>query len=136
MKLAAASENVDGSWTDSAEHMHRRGELSDKGLHRIALLGAFGALIANTDRHHYNVALFPTDDRYDVAPAFDQLPMAFAPPASGNLRHAAISPPHATVNTLEVWDEARSLANEFWCRATEQELSDQMAAIAREHAGR
>lgn len=136
MTLAAASENVDGSWTDSAEQMHRRGELSDEGLRRIALLEAFGALIANTDRHHYNVALFPADDGYDVAPAFDQLPMAYAPPASGNLRHVAIRPPHATVNTLEVWNEARSLANEFWRRATEQALSDQMAAIAREHASR
>lgn len=25
---------------------------------------------------------------------------------------------------LQVWDEARSLANEFWRRATEQDLSD------------
>lgn len=136
MSLAAASGSVDGSWTDSAANMRRRDELDDQGLHRIALLDAFGALIANTDRHHDNVSLIPTARGYDVAPAYDQLPMAYAPPASGNLRSTAIRPPHAAVNTLEVWDEARSLAREFWHRATELRLSDQMAAIVREHAGR
>lgn len=110
--------------------------MSDESFHRIALLDAYGALIANTDRHHYNVSLFPIDDGYSVAPAFDQLPMAYAPPASGNLRNAAIRQPHAAVNTLDVWDEARALASDFWRRATEQQLSDQMAAIAREHASR
>jgi len=134
--LAAAGEVVDGSWTDSAEGMHRRGELSDESLYQIALLDAYGALIANTDRHHYNVSLFPTDNGYRVAPAFDQLPMAYAPPASGNLRNSAIDHPHAAVNTLDVWDEARSLASDFWRRATEQQLSDSMVAIVREHARR
>ena len=71
-----------------------------------------------------------------MAPAFDQLPMAYAPPASGNLRNAAISQPHAAVNTLEVWDEVRSLAREFWQRASEQRLTDSMQAIVREHASR
>ncbi|MDZ7769964.1 MAG: HipA domain-containing protein [Woeseiaceae bacterium] len=132
--LAAPSGNVAGSWTDSAEQMHRRGELNDEGLHRIALLEAFGALIANTDRHHHNVSLFPTDDGYVVAPAYDQLPMAYAPPASGNLRMAAIRPPHAAVNTLQVWNEAHVLARKFWRRAADQQLSNSMAAIVREHA--
>lgn len=136
MTLAAAFENVGGSWTDSAEEIRRRGELSEESLRRIALLDAFGALIANTDRHHHNVSLFPTDDGYDVAPAFDQLPMAYAPPASGNLRNEATRQPHPAVNTLDVWDEAGGLANEFWRRANEVQLSATMQAIVREHAGR
>lgn len=134
--LAAVSGNAAGSWTDSAEGMRRRGDLSDESFYRIALLDAYGALIANTDRHHHNVALFPTASGYRVAPAFDQLPMAYAPPASGNLRNAAIRPPHAAANTLDVWDEARALASDFWRRATAQQLSDHMSAIVREHASR
>ena len=82
--LLATSERVHGTWADSAEQMHRQGELSDESLRQISLLDAFGALIANTDRHHYNVSLYPSQNGYDVAPAFDQLPMAYAPPASGN----------------------------------------------------
>lgn len=136
MTLAAASGSIDRSWTDSAERLHRHGQLSDEGLHRIALLDAYGALIANTDRHHYNVSLFPTGRGYKVAPAYDQLPMAYAPPASGNLRNEAIQRPHPAVNTLSAWDEALALAREFWRRAAEQRLSDSMKTIAREHAAR
>ena len=136
MSLAAASEQVDGTWTDAAEGMQRRGELSDDALQQIALLDAYGALIANTDRHQYNVSLFPTKGGYSVAPAFDQLPMAYAPPSSGNLRNSAIAEPHPAVNTLAVWEEAQELAAEFWRRGSEQRLSDSMQAIAREHAGR
>jgi len=60
--------------------------------------------------------------------------MSYAPPASGNLRNEAIRQPKATVNTLDVWDEARAYANEFWQRASEIQLSDSMQAIVREHA--
>ena len=134
--LAAAAESVNGSWTDSAETLHRNGELNDAGLQRIALLDAFGALIANTDRHHHNISLYPTDAGYDVAPAFDQLPMAYAPPASGHLRNDAVSQPYITANTFAVWDEARELAKEFWQRASRQQLTNSMTAIVQEHARR
>ncbi len=135
MSLAAASEQVDGTWTDAAEGMQRRGELSDESLHRIALLDAYGALIANTDRHQYNVSLFPAESGvYTVAPAFDQLPMTYAPPASGNLRNSANNDPRPAVNTLAIWGQAQELAAEFWRRASEQQLSDSMQAIVKEHA--
>jgi hypothetical protein len=136
LTLAAASQQVDGTWTDAAEGMQRRSELSDEGLQRITILDAYGALIANTDRHQYNVSLFPTETEYTVAPAFDQLPMAYAPPASGNLRNSAIAGPRPAVNTLAVWSEAQELAAEFWRRAGEQRLSDSMRSIIREHADR
>jgi HipA-like C-terminal domain len=134
--LAAASERVYGTWTDSAEEMHRRDGLGAGSLRQIALLDAYGALIANSDRHHYNVSMFPTQNGYDVAPAFDQLPMAYAPPASGNLINAAISRPRAAVNTLDVWDEARGLADDFWHRAAQQELTGSMQRIVRTHSRR
>ncbi|GAB4114501.1 MAG: type II toxin-antitoxin system HipA family toxin YjjJ [Wenzhouxiangellaceae bacterium] len=144
MSLAAAGQGIGqgidqgsaGSWTDTAEKMHRRGELSGSCLRRLALLEAYGALIANNDRHHHNVLLYPSAHGYELAPAFDQLPMAYAPPASGNLINVTIAPPRASVNTLEVWDEAHRLANEFWRRATTLKLSRPMAEIAREHARR
>ncbi len=132
--LAGTSARLDGSWTDAAEELRQRSELSDEIVRRIALLDAFGALIANTDRHHTNICLFPAEDGYTLAPAFDQLPMAYAPPASGNLRNAAIDEPRPAVNTLDVWEEARRLARDFWRRASEQQLTPSMQAIIREHA--
>lgn len=136
MTLAAAAEKVDGSWTDAAEQMHRRELLSDNDLHRIALLDAFGAQIANSDRHHHNLVLFPDDDAYSIAPAFDQLPMAYAPPASGHLRHEPVDRAAPAVNTLDVWDEAGKIAANFWRRAADLELTESMREIARDHAAR
>jgi len=131
--LAAASARTGIPWTDAAEELERDDLLSGNDNQRITLLDAFGALIANTDRHLYNVLLYPTETGYTLAPAFDQLPMAYAPPASGNLRNSAATTPRPTVNTLAVWDDARTLANEFWQRASEQRLSDSMQAIVTEH---
>ena len=133
MTLAAASGRVGIPWTDAAQELERNNLLGGNDYQRITLLEAFGALIANTDRHLYNVLLYPTNTDYTLAPTFDQLPMAYAPPASGNLRNSAINPPHPTVNTLAVWDDARTLANEFWRRASEQRLSKSMQAVVTEH---
>ncbi len=80
-----------------------------------------------------NVLLYPTDTGYILAPAFNQLPMAYAPPASGNLLMSAIAAPRPTVDTLAAWDNAQTLANEFWRRAREQRLSDSMQAIVTAH---
>jgi len=71
---------------------------------------------------------------YTVAPAFDQLPMTYAPPASGNLRNSANNDPRPAVNTLAIWGQAQELAAESWRRASEQQLSDSMPAIVKEHA--
>ncbi len=136
MTLAATSAGMGESWTDAAEKLQKLGEISDEDVRRIALLDAFGALIGNTDRHHFNIVLFPTGDAYSLAPAFDQLPMAYAPPASGNLRISAVNEPRPAVNTLAVWDEARTLANAFWKRASDQQLTDTMSAIVKVHASR
>ena len=136
MTLAAAAEKVDGSWTDAAEQLHRHQLLSDDDLRRIALLDAFGAQIANTDRHHHNLVLFPDDDGYSLAPAFDQLPMAYSPPASGHLRHKPVDRAVPAVNTLDVWDEAGEIAASFWRRAVDLELTESMREIAEDHVAR
>ncbi len=136
MSLAAASGHAGIPWADVAKELERDDLLGGSDYHRITLLDAFGALIANTDRHLYNVLLYPAESGYTLAPAFDQLPMAYAPPASGNLRNSAIGTPRPTINTLAAWDDARVLANEFWQRAEEQRLSDAMQGIVAEHVAR
>jgi len=137
MTLAAATERVDGSWADGAEDLVRRKKLSQSDARRIALLDAYGALIANSDRHRYNVLLFRLEDgSYTLAPAFDQLPMAYAPPASGHLRNTVVKEPVPTVNTLDVWEEAQAIARHFWRSAANKDLSDSMSEIVRAHARR
>lgn len=136
MSLAAASESEGRNWMDAAHALARRALLNTEQVRRIALLDAFGALIANNDRHLHNVCVFPRDDRYDLAPAFDQLPMAYAPQASGNMLAQAVSAARPSADTLDVWDEATSLARAYWRSAADAELTESMRAIAAAHAQR
>ena len=54
--------------------------LSASDTDQIRLLDAFGALIANTDRHFGNITLFDDyDGPFTLAPVYDMLPMLFAP---------------------------------------------------------
>jgi hypothetical protein len=110
--------------------------LREEDLQQIALLDAYGALIANTDRHQNNFLLYAEGPPYTAAPAFDQLPMAYAPPASGHFRNTAVENAVPTVNTLNVWDQARGIAAVFWRRASELALSEPMRAIVEAHARR
>lgn len=136
MTIAAATERMDGSWTDGAEALLKREQLSREDLRRIALLDAYGALIANADRHRHNLLLFPERGGYTLAPAFDQLPMAYAPTSAGYIRNVAVEEAVPMVNTLEVWDEALQLAMKFWRSAAEQPVSESMRDIVQAHSRR
>jgi hypothetical protein len=76
-------------------------------------LWAFGVLIANTDRHNGNLSFIGEGRPYDLAPAYDMTPMAFAPRSGGGLpdtiSEATI---HASVAN-ETWRQAATLAQSF-----------------------
>jgi hypothetical protein len=136
ISLAAASGMEGRPWMDAAHTLSRNELLSDEHVRQIALLDAFGAQIANNDRHLHNVCVFPRDDRYDLAPAFDQLPMAYAPQASGNMLEQPVKVARPSAETLHVWGEANSMARAYWRAAVDAELTDTMHTIAAEHAQR
>lgn len=110
------------NWIETAQRMDRAGpeRLGPEDVRAICLLDAFGALIANTDRHHGNLSLLLREHRWRLAPAYDMLPMLYAPVA-GELvpRDFAAQPPRPTVHTLAVWPQARALALRFWEAAAE-----------------
>jgi hypothetical protein len=136
MSLAAASGMEGRPWIEAANALSRKHLLSARDARGIALLEAFGAQIANTDRHLHNVCMFPRDDHYDLAPAFDQLPMAYAPQASGDMREEPVGVARPDADTLAVWGEATSLARAYWQVAADADLTDSMHAIAAAHASR
>jgi hypothetical protein len=80
--------------------------------------------------------LFSERGSYTLAPAFDQLPMAYAPPASGHFRNTPIEEPVPTVNTLAAWDRAREIATRFWRKAAEADLSESIRGVVEAHATR
>ena len=104
------------SWTASAQRLCKDRLLSAEDTDRISLLDAFGTLTANTDRHFGNITLF--DDYQGVlrlAPAYDMLPMLFAP-QSDQLVTRKFEAPAPRAAWLSVWPRARSLAETYWNR--------------------
>ena len=119
MTLAAIHQNPVDSWSSAAIRLQETRRISPDDARRLRLLDAFGALIANTDRHHHNVAFFPTSTGYALAPAFDQLPMLYAPSGDGSVPAREFHPPPPAAEMLDVWDEARALALSFWQNASD-----------------
>jgi hypothetical protein len=83
---------------------------------QITFMDAFGALTANTDRHFGNISLF---ERYEgllnLAPAYDALPMLFAP-HDGRLVQRDFVPPVAQAAWMSVWAKAYAAAEAYWQR--------------------
>jgi hypothetical protein len=111
--------------------------LSAADIQTLCLLDAFGALIANTDRHHGNVSLLLHQHRWQLAPAYDMLPMYYAPVAGEVVaRDWSSQLPRPNAHTLNVWPKARELALQFWqSAAVDARIGDEFRAVARVNAG-
>ena len=131
LSLAAVHEDLADSWARAAVTLKDARRLSDEDARRLCWLDAFGALIANTDRHQYNILFFTEGSHLRLAPAFDQVSMLYAPTADGQVPPRDFLLPHATANTLDVWSDARDAAREFWERASDDvRLSDDARMFA------
>jgi hypothetical protein len=108
------------SWTAAAQRLAGDRLLSAADAEQIRLLDAFGALIANTDRHFGNITLF--DDYsgpFTLAPVYDMLPRLFAP-QNEQIVPRVFEPPAPRSAWLSVWSQARSLAESYWTRLVDE----------------
>lgn len=123
------------TWPVLVNELAKQGCVHPDAVASTARLWAFGTLIGNTDMHHGNLSFISSHGRpYDLAPAYDMLPMGFAPKSGG-----------ALVNTLrpvtlidavagEIWHEALELAERFYalacdCRQFSASFSPCLAAL-------
>lgn len=129
---------IGSQWAATAMQTGRAGaeSLNAADVQTLCLLDAFGALIANTDRHHGNVSLLLHEHRWQLAPAYDMLPMFYAPVAGEVVeRDWASQRPRPNAHTLSVWPQAKALALQFWQQAAaDARISDQFRAVAQAHA--
>jgi hypothetical protein len=103
-------------------------------LRSIRLRHAFGVLIGNSDMHLGNLA-FWLDDTVPLrlAPAYDMLPMLWAPVAGNATPRPVFEPAPPLPAELECWRPAAAWAEDFWQRvATDARVSPEFADIARE----
>lgn len=125
------------NWAASAERMEARGLLRHVDTDRMRLLEAYGQLIGNSDRHYGNISLLiDQQGRWELAPAYDTLPMIYAPVA-GELVEREYDPGALvpSAGTLRVWQDARRLAIQFWSRvAADERVSGPFRRMAEQHA--
>ncbi len=135
LSLAAVQDDPADPWARAAVLLRDAGRVSREDARRLQWLDAFGALIANTDRHPYNVICFSDGATLRLAPTFDQVSMFYAPTADGQVPPRVFAPPRATADTLEVWNDARAAAREFWQRASDDaRVSDDVRALSAANA--
>lgn len=124
------------SWANTAERMVARSLLTERDADRLRFLEAFGILIGNTDRHYGNISLLIEDDDWRLAPAYDVLPMVYAPTAGEvverEFKPAAVG---GSVQTLRQWPAALDLALQYWeTVAADKRISASFRQLARGHA--
>lgn len=119
------------NWIASGARLHRDRRIDAQTLENMRLIYTFGGLIANTDRHFGNIAMFDRyDGRFALAPVYDMLPMLFAP-QNDQIIARVFEPADPAAETMSVYRRARALAEQFWGRlVADARVSEGFRAIA------
>jgi hypothetical protein len=111
-------------WTRLASRFRMAGLLGADDADRIQHLWWFGRLIANTDMHSGNLSFRPhatpgKPAQLAPAPAYDMLPMLYAPLPGGEVPTRIFEPSLPLPPQRAAWAAACSVAIEFWTRASQ-----------------
>ena len=102
-------------WTAAARALRDKGFIDDTEAGNIERLWHFGQLIANSDMHEGNLSFLPG---LRVAPAYDMLPMLYAPIRGVELPQRSFEPALALPAERECWQVAAMAAESFWNQAS------------------
>jgi len=105
-------------WTEAARQLAARAWLSADDARHTALLWHFGQLIGNNDMHDGNLSFRPGTlggrAAFRLAPAYDMLPMLYAPARGVELPPREFRPRLPLPAERELWDPAARAAVGFW----------------------
>lgn len=121
------------TWPEAAEGLARAGWTEPATADAVRRLHAFGELIGNSDMHFGNLS-FQLDDTLPLrlAPAYDMLPMAWAPGPHGEVSERAFTPRPPLPAERAAWGDAAAWALDFWQRVVEDDaVSAEFVALAR-----
>ncbi|MCG3098883.1 type II toxin-antitoxin system HipA family toxin YjjJ [Enterobacter sp. DRP3] len=103
------------AWPVLVNELVKQGCVHPDALAGAARLWAFGMLIGNTDMHHGNLSFISSHGRpYHLAPAYDMLPMGFAPKSGGGMVNTLRPAMLLDAITGEIWHESLELAERFY----------------------
>jgi hypothetical protein len=110
-------------WTEGAAMLLERGLIDRDTAQAINRLWHFGQLIGNTDMHDGNLSFEPrvsaTTTSLVLAPAYDMLPMLYAPQRGVELPPVNFAPRLPLPAEREAWTYAATAAGQFWSRAAD-----------------
>lgn len=120
------------SWPVVVEALQRNRWLSSEVLNQVKRLWWFGKLIANTDMHEGNLSFHPG---LTLAPAYDMLPMQYAPLRGGEVPPQGFVPALPPPPDAGEWRVAARVAIAYWNRcATDSRISQSFRTICMENA--
>ncbi|MCS2154322.1 type II toxin-antitoxin system HipA family toxin YjjJ [Scandinavium goeteborgense] len=111
--------NARAPWPVLVNSLVAQGHVHPEAAVETARLWAFGMLIGNTDMHHGNLSFISCHGRpYHLAPAYDILPMGFAPRTGGAIVNELRPASLPEVISGDIWREALGLAEAFFATAS------------------
>jgi hypothetical protein len=109
-------------WEGAVAELQRQGWLTQDDVVRVMRLTLFGDFIGNSDMHGGNLAFMQgAGGKLSLAPAYDMLPMLFAPARTGEIvgRKLTARPPAPGAETS--WREALAAAVGYWSRLADDD---------------
>lgn len=107
-------------WPTVVAELAAQGVTHETAVSAVTRLWWFGRLIGNTDMHQGNLAFRPDETgRFSLAPAYDMLPMRFAPLAGGEIPTPSPEFALPLPDQRAAWIEACGAALGFWKTASE-----------------
>jgi len=103
-----------GGWHLVTERLAQERIITAESVRKATLYYAFGRLIGNTDMHLGNLSFMSAQGRpYELAPAYDMLPMGFAPKSGGGLTMSLPSIFLDAGISHDIWRDAISLVQNY-----------------------
>jgi len=118
-------------WPAIAEALQRAGWLDAESVSQVRRLWWFGKLIANTDMHEGNLSFHPG---LALAPAYDMLPMLYAPQRGGEVPPQNFAPALPLPTEAADWQLAAQAAIAYWRRcAQDMRISAEFRAVCHDN---
>ena len=120
-----------GGWTEVSKELLAERRISKETFETVRWREMFGQLIANTDMHLANISFyFCAEKILGLAPAYDMLPMLYAP-QDEQLVERVFTPPMPKPSELDIWSDVWTAGKDFWAEvSTNPAISDGFRKIA------
>lgn len=126
-----------GNWREIASALLKKRIISKALYSEILFRYYFGALIANTDMHPWNLSFYCKGEQIlKLAPAYDMLPMLYAP-YHDQIVEREFDLKLPLPQDSKIWEEARKIASYFWKAVSqESQVSNNFRDIAKDNLAR